>query len=274
MPLQINYLQIAVQSTTTGRVPVVLVSYGFLSVRASSTSFLITGVVPINACPFRLKILISLYWIRLPFPSISSVVVQCSLSCLRYEDQPLSRSHGCFFPLPSSNAGRAPAQGVPRAGAGATEEFAAVGGNAMRRATPGRERRPGPVRRRAGGRGHVRAEAADPGGADGGDQLRGSRRVGAVGEALLPRLRLRRVQPRRRAAAAAHGHQARRRRGRRRAGARQRARVRLRRAAPADAGGRGRPSVRVRPSHFLIQSDHLFAFSLEAACHVYSSGGL
>jgi hypothetical protein len=193
MPLQINYLQIAVQSTTTGRVPVVLVSYGFLSVRASSTSFLITGVVPINACPFRLKILISLYWIRLPFPSISSVVVQCSLSCLRYEDQPLSRSHGCFFPLPSSNAGRAPARGVPRAGAGATEEFAAVGGNAMRRATPGRERRPGPVRRRAGGRGHARAAAADPGGVDGGDQLRGARRVGAVGEAVLPRLRLRRV---------------------------------------------------------------------------------
>jgi len=166
--------------------------------------------------------------------------------------------HGCCCsPLPSSssNAGRAPARGgVPRTGA--TEEGAPGGDNTMRRATPGRERRPGPVRGRAGGRGHVRAAAADPGGADGGDQLRGARRVGAVGEAVLPGLHLRRVQPRRRAAAAAHGHQARRGHRRRGPGARQRARVRRRRATPSGAGGRGRPAVRA--SHFLIQSDHFF----------------
>jgi hypothetical protein len=114
---------------------------------------------------------------------------------------------------------------------------------ALRGHAPEHKRRAGPVRRRAGGRGHARAEAAHPGGAHGGDQLRGAGRVGGLGEALLPVVRLRRVRPRRRAAADADDRQAQRRHRRRRARARQRAGVRRRGPAPSSAGGGDRRAV-------------------------------
>jgi hypothetical protein len=128
---------------------------------------------------------------------------------------------------------------APARPSSAEEEIA----GALRCPAPEHERRAGPVRRRAGGRGHVRAAAADPGGAHGGDQLRGAGRVGGLGEALLPGVRLRRVRARRRAAAGAHEHQAQRRHRRRRPRARQRAGVCRRGAAPSAPDGGGRPAV-------------------------------
>lgn len=148
-----------------------------------------------------------------------------------------------FFPLISDDAGGAPARSVPRPGA--DEE---VAGDSTLRLPPR------PVRRRTGGREYGGAPAEDPGGADGGDQLRGAGGVGGVGEALLPGVRLRRVRPRRRAAAAAHEHQAKPRHRRRGAGARQRAGVGRRGAAPPSAGG----GVHSAPRFLMIESVFYF----------------
>lgn len=157
---------------------------------------------------------------------------------------------------------------MPRPGAAGEAEDAGRGVGALRGVPAEPERRAGPVRRRAGGRGHVRAAAADPGGADGGDQLRGARGVGRLGEAVLPGVRRRRVRRRRRAAAGAHGHQAQRRYRRRRTRARQRARLRRRRAAPTGHGRRGGPAV--RPPRFLIESGLFFRCHLGQCVPVHT----
>jgi hypothetical protein len=160
------------------------------------------------------------------------------LKCLFPKFVSLIWFHGFFFPFFSDDGSGAPPWLPPRPSA-ADEEV----NGALRGPAPEHERRAGPVRRRAGGRGHVRAAAADPGGAHGGDQLRGAGRVGGLGEALLPVVRLRRIRPRRRAAADADDHQTQRRHRRRCDRARQRAGVRRRSPAPSGADGGGRPAV-------------------------------
>jgi len=94
--------------------------------------------------------------------------------------------HGRFFPLalansPGGDGGRNLERATPQPGATNDEEV----GGALCGVPAEHERRPGPVRRCAGGRGHVRAAAADPESADGRDQLQAPAGVGSLGEAVL-----------------------------------------------------------------------------------------